>query len=873
MGTVYSTFLGGSEHDEVQGLAVDTEGNLYLTGYTSSPDFPTTEGAFQRHSRGYADAFIVKMSADGKTIHYATLLGGWNGDQAHAIAVDGQGHAYIVGDTYSDDFPTTERAFDRDFDAGLDIFIAKLSTDGSRLLYSTLLGGTCYDQGYAIALDQLGRQSGQGYVYVTGSTCSADFPTTENALDRSYNGHGAALLSGGDAFITKLAPDGTTLTYSTFLGGSEDDYGIGIALDQAGNAYITGATESVDFRTTASAFDRDYGGGTCGVPPNTHPCADAFIAQLNITPVDDTDPKLNYATFIGDRGFDEGTAIALDTAGNLYVAGETAAPQFPTTEGALDVELHGQLDAFVIKLRPEKQGTRDLRYSTLLGGNQAERATAIAIDRLGNIYVTGFTTSIDFPTTWKAFDTAYKGPSDAFVLKLNPGGNNQRDLLYSTLLGGQSQDSGKALGLSTSGDAYIAGRTASADFPTTRYASILDSTCGTDGRCNTGGSGPVPPSPYPFPLKEGGQLDPGTRNYKPDAFITKMALANVLPLHALAPVITEPMNAGGYARAVDFHCAIGGQALPGATVTVYQRMKTDPQFPSKHLDDALQRYGLKVGEARVEEIGNWRAIDAWRTKGEWRVEDLYLRLGGNIFTAIAHIQGQIAAPSESVFIQMLPIADIYVGDQSSKAREAAQFINSQFWQAQADTKYPYESHVHVLPIADPADIVHNLSRDWIFHFSGYVTRPWHSDATSLNVPTSLGTPMTITADHIRQRPLCQLQLAVLAAPGSGDHPQADASVLRAFWEQGARTVIGFHGDVSPSDLAQWNLNFWNLALNSHTRPLALSRPLMLSSYEAAILAARDTRQRWYFPDGGMTEEAIVILGDTDLTLGSQSAGR
>jgi hypothetical protein len=327
-----------------------------------------------------------------------------------------------------------------------------------------------------------------------------------------------------------------------------------------------------------------------------------------------------------------------------------------------------------------------------------------------------------------------------------------------------------------------------------------------------------------------------------------MALADVLPLYALAPTIDEPPNTDGYARAVDFSCAIGGTvpqgltSLPGVTVEVYHRLKTEALFPGKHLDDARQRYGLKVGEAHVGETGSWH------------IPNLRLRLGGNILTAIAEIQGQASAPSESVFIQMLPIADIYVAAQSERTHEAAQFINTQLWQS------AYESHVHISPSDAPADLVQNLSRDWIFHFMGY------GDATSLGWPTSSASVRrpsanSVTAAHIKQRPLCQLQLAVLAAPGSGEHPQADDSILRAFWEQGTRTVVGFHADVSPAALAQWSTHFWNLALSQYT------------VHEAATLAARDIRQRWHFPDGGISEEAVVILGDADLVLPPLSEAR
>ncbi len=257
---IYSTYLGGSDNDYGNGIAVDAGGNAYVTGGTRSTNFPTTSRAFQRASGGNFDAFVTKVNPDGSALVYSTYLGGSASDGSQAIAVDANDFAYVTGGTYSDNFPTTPGAFQTTYAGQANAFVTKLSQDGSYLVYSTYLGGSASTAGNGIAVDTTGN------AYVTGITNSPDnrFPVTPGAPQMNPGG-------GSDAFVTMLNSFGSGLIYSTYLGGSGGDAGAAIAVDAAGNAYITGGTSSTDFPTTPGAFQRTYGGGS----------GDAFVAKIS----------------------------------------------------------------------------------------------------------------------------------------------------------------------------------------------------------------------------------------------------------------------------------------------------------------------------------------------------------------------------------------------------------------------------------------------------------------------------------------------------------------------------------------------------------------------------------------------------------------
>ncbi len=396
---VYATYLGGSQYDEGGGIAVDGDGNAYVTGYTGSDDFPTTAGAFDTSSSISGDVFVTKLNSAGTGLVYSTLMGGGNVDRGNGIAVDSSGFAYVIGYTSTNDFPTTEDAFDTTVNGGLDAFVAKLSADGSALVYSTFLGGSDYDLGNAIAVD-----SG-GYAYVAGNSPSSNFPATAGAYDTTYNG------GFGDVFVTKLSPDGSDIVYSTFLGGIEREYGTAIAVDSDGAAHISGRAGSASFPTTPGAFDTTHGGGTC----DTGPCNDVFVTKLNAA-----GSALEYSTFLGGTGDDFGTGIALDSSGFAFVTGYTLSSDFPTTPFAYDATYNGGEDVFIARLNPS--GTA-LIYSTYFGGSSSfpiggDYGSAIAVDEGGSVYVAGQTFGSDFPTTPGALKRRNRfGQADAFVTK------------------------------------------------------------------------------------------------------------------------------------------------------------------------------------------------------------------------------------------------------------------------------------------------------------------------------------------------------------------------------------------------------------------------------------------------------------------------
>ncbi len=424
---VYSTYVGGSNYDQGEGIAVDSAGNAYVTGYTASPDFPTAN-PLQTVSGGNGDVFVAKLNPAGSALVYSTYLGGSNGEDARGIAVDSAGNAYVTGYTSSTDFPTAKPL--QPTSDGDDAFVAKLNPTGSALLYSTYLGGNNTDVGNGIAVDS------EQNAYVTGYTYSSDFPTA-HPLQSVYGGN-------PDVFVAKLNPTGSVLLYSTYLGGSDYDLGFGIAVDSAGNAYVTGGTLSSNF-PTANPLQTFSSGGR------------VFVAKLN-----PTGSALLYSSYLGGslaRG------IAVDSGGNAYVTGYTTSPYFPTVNPLQAVYGGGVNygDAFVTKLNPAGSA---LVYSTYLGGSGEEQGFGIAVDSSGNAYVTGYTTSTNFPTANPLQPVSGGGNGflngDAFVSKLNPGGSA---LVYSTYLGGSGDDEGYGIAADSAGNAYATGYTTSTDFP------------------------------------------------------------------------------------------------------------------------------------------------------------------------------------------------------------------------------------------------------------------------------------------------------------------------------------------------------------------------------------------------------------------------
>ena len=381
---VYSTYLGGSGDDFGSAIAVDNSGNAYVTGSTTSANFPTTTGVYQTTYGFDTDAFVTKLNATGNALMYSTYLGGIAFDEGYGIAVNSSGNAYVTGFTNGANFPITAGAYQTTFYNSVVIFVTELNTAGSALVYSTYLGGNSGASSYGIAVDSSGN------VYVTGVT-SDSFPTTAGAYQTTLGGN-------MDTFIAKLNAAGSALVYSTYLGGSRDDFGYGIAVDRGGSAYVTGYTQSANFPTTIGAAQTTFGGSY-----------DAFVSKLNAA-----GSALVYSTYLGGSRDDFGYGIAVDRGGSAYVTGFTASANFPTTPGDAQTTFGGSYDAFVSKLN----AVGSALYSTYLGGSDTDEGLGIAVDSSGNAYVTGFTGN-SFPTTMGAYQPTSSSTFNTFVTKLD----------------------------------------------------------------------------------------------------------------------------------------------------------------------------------------------------------------------------------------------------------------------------------------------------------------------------------------------------------------------------------------------------------------------------------------------------------------------
>jgi roadblock/LC7 domain-containing protein len=439
----YCTYLSGSSEDEGRGIAVDSGGNAYVVGYTLSPDFPTTSGAYQSAmtTTGRYDVYVAKINPTGTQLVYSTYLGGEVDSNGYAIAIDSGGNAYVTGQTACPDFPITPGAPQTAYGAGTSVpvvFVTKLNATGNALAYSTYLGGNNVNYGQGIAVDSGGN------AYVTGWTASHNFPTTSGAYQTSIQGMYSV-------FVTKVNPTGTGWVYSTFLGGSSYDQAYGIALDASGSAYVTGNTSSTNFPTTSGAFQTTLGGSDS-----------VFVSKL--TP---GGGGLAYSTYIGGGGVNYSTAIAVDSGGNAYVTGQTTSSNYPTTSGAFQTALGqtGAANAFLTKVNPAGTG---LVYSTYLGGNSLEYGNGVAVGPNGNAYVTGYTSSPNFPTTPNALQSSLVGTQLTFLSAFYPAGNG---LIYSTYFGGSDYiGAGQSVVLDLSGNVYLAGGTRSNTLPTTSGA-------------------------------------------------------------------------------------------------------------------------------------------------------------------------------------------------------------------------------------------------------------------------------------------------------------------------------------------------------------------------------------------------------------------
>ncbi|WP_254563497.1 SBBP repeat-containing protein [Oscillatoria sp. HE19RPO] len=443
----YSSYLGGSQSDRGFDVALDQAGNIYIAGITQSANFPTV-GGIQSDNAGESDVFVTKLDPTGTTTLFSTYFGG-SGTEASdeganvSLQVDNAGNIYLSGNTNSTDLPTTAGSIQTSLSGEQDTFVAKFNNTGTELIYSTYLGGTGIETNWDMTLDN------QGQVYLTGVTSSMDFPLV-NAAQNTFGGIGA--FSFGDVFVSKISPTGTELVYSTYLGGSEDDGALAIAVDESGSAYVAGYTASEDFPISPGAFQTQFNGAFL----------DAFVTKL-----DPSGSTIEYSTYLGGSGEVDGdyiTGIAVDSSGNAYLAGYTDSEDFPTIPGAFQPSFGGGLyDSFVTKLNPTGTG---LVYSTFLGGSEMDFSGPIALDSLGNAYIAGNTDSPDFPTV-NALQPSFSGVADAFITQLNPQGS---EAIYSTFFGGSQRDFILGIVPDDAGNLYVTGGTRSPDFPITTGA-------------------------------------------------------------------------------------------------------------------------------------------------------------------------------------------------------------------------------------------------------------------------------------------------------------------------------------------------------------------------------------------------------------------
>jgi len=492
LGVGYGTFIGGEFDDFAEDIAVDSTGAAYVTGYTFSPGFPHTPGAFDPTCGAdpagscdltdgfyFYDAYIAKLNPAGSELVYATFIGGAANDFGQGIVIDSSGAAYIAGYTYSADFfpnaalagdLSTTRVADSVFaarttqsagtapapsaDAPItdDIFAVKLDATGTQLLYNQRLystnnnGDANYDEAYDIAVDA------NGNTYLTGLVGLDSF----------------------DAFAAKLDDAGVLVdVYGGFFGGTNNDWAISVAIDSNRNVYLTGQTQSPDFLTNNNGYDTQCGSdGNCDFD-NSFYYYDAFAVKINAA-----GDQFIYSTYLGGNNGDGGYGIAVDPSGAAYITGFTySSSAFPTTPGAYDSSYGGLDDGFVIKLNPTGTG---LTYATFLGSSEADNGRGIAVDAGGSAYVTGLTFSSGFPTTPDGYDIDFNGADDAFVAKLDPAGTQ---LTYATFLGGDSTDEAYDIALNGSDIIYVAGLTSSENLPVSPGAydqAYAGNTCGVD---------------------------------------------------------------------------------------------------------------------------------------------------------------------------------------------------------------------------------------------------------------------------------------------------------------------------------------------------------------------------------------------------------
>jgi hypothetical protein len=421
---IYTTYLGGKADDGAFSVAVNAAGNAFVTGFTDSKDFPTANalfpeigGTINRHTGFFAvDAFVTELNPSGSGLVYSTYLGGSDEDAGTSIAVDSAENTYVTGLTASENFPLFHPL--QNHLAGTNnAFVTEIAPNGAALVFSTYFGGTKADEGEGIAVD------GDGYIYVTGYTDSDNFPTN-NAQFPVFN-NGVKLRPpfskpSNDAFVSKFMPSGAGLVYSTYLGGTNNDMGLGIAVDSSGSAYVVGSSESPDFPNTNTITGTNTAGLSSHIAgKNMVNDTDAFLTKFDLNGV------LVYSALFGGKTNDLAYGVAVDASDDVFVVGATESTDFPTFEPVtagtlLSTNKSGNYDAFVTAFNADASA---LLYSVFIGGREKDFGYGIAVDSETNVYVVGQTSSTDFPATNSAlgiaaFQPKLSGANDGFIIKI-----------------------------------------------------------------------------------------------------------------------------------------------------------------------------------------------------------------------------------------------------------------------------------------------------------------------------------------------------------------------------------------------------------------------------------------------------------------------
>jgi hypothetical protein len=501
----YSTYLGGSGWDEGHGISLGSDGKIFIVGWTASDDFPL-KNSYQAWSGESSNVFVTALTSTGSAIFYSTYLGGSSSDYGDEISLGTDGVAYVTGKTNSSDFPTAN-PYQAVYGGNGDVFVSALSSTGSTIFYSTYIGGSNIDEGCGVSLGI------DGAAYITGYTASYDFPT-KNPYQTGYMG------GISDAFVSALSPSGSDLSYSTYLGGSREDCGRDISLGMNGNAYVTGQTYSYYF-PAVNPYQANYGGD-----------GDAFVSALTTT-----GSSLVYSTYIGGNNDDHGCGISLGADGTTHVTGWTSSTNFPA-KNPYQVSNGGRRDIFVSALSSTGSA---LYYSTYLGGSGNDEGYGIGLGTDGKAFITGWTGSGDFP-----LENSYQESHHyAFVSALSSTGSA---LYYSTYIGGWGYDCGWGISLRGDGAAYVTGFTSSPDFPIK--------------------------NPYQAEISGSG-----------DVFVVRLTLISVAP-----PWITD-YNGDGTSDIAIFRANSGLWAIRGISRLYFGATGDDPQ-PGDYDGDGTTDIGL-----------------------------------------------------------------------------------------------------------------------------------------------------------------------------------------------------------------------------------------------------------------------------------------